>query len=496
MKIKPEFKVEGKKLVVDFKEALKARSTYTLNFGNAIEDYTEGNPLVNYEYVFSTGDHIDSLSIPGKVLNAFNHKPEEGIIAMVYQDDNDTVPLDSLPLRVPPKSASKTTKDGTFRINNLAAGTYKLFALEDLNNNFIYDLPTERIAFLDSMITLKPPEPVIIPVDSTDTTETETPALPLALENNFTLYLFEQIDSTQKLLSKKLVNPVLIQYIFRMPVNSFKVFPFDFQPGVANWHITEFNKTKDTVNLWLKPVMPDAFKLRVTEGNNLADTAKFFTLRSVLEKAGRRRDASAKKLNVTSSVYAGALDLNKNFTLFFAVPIEYFDPARLILDTPNDTIVPVFSLSDTLLRQGEIKYKWRPSESYQLVIIDSAFCDLSGSYNDSISIKFRVRAQEDYGTLLLNIILPELQGQFIVQLMTEKEIVVQQKIISSPELIRFDYLMPANYMLKIIFDSNSNGIWDPGNYGKKSLPERVEYYPTALSIRANWDMQEEWQPVK
>ncbi len=449
--------------------------------------------LINYEYVFSTGGHIDSLSIPGKVLNAFNHKPEEGIIAMVYQDDNDTVPLDSLPFRVPPKSASKTTKDGVFRINNLAAGTYKLFALEDLNNDFIYDLPGERIAFLDSLVRLEPPEPVITPVVTTDTSDAETPPLPPALENSYTLYLFEQIDSTQKLLSKKLVSPVLIQYIFRMPADSFQFSPVDFQPPIPDWYILEYNKTKDTINLWIKPVLPDVFRLRSSAGKSLVDTAKFITLNSAIEKVGRRRGATGKKLSVTSNVYAGALDLNKNFTLFFPVPIEYFDPARLVLLTPSDTVMPKFSFSDTLQRQGVITYNWKPGESYQLIINDSAFCDISAAYNDSTSVKFKVRSPEDYGILIMDITLPESKGQFIVQLMTDKEIVEQQKIIKSSGQVRFEYLMPGNYLLKVIYDSNANGRWDPGNYGRNALPERVEYYTPVLSIRANWDMQEEWQ---
>ncbi len=82
MRIRPEFKISGKNIIVEFQEGLIANSTYTINFGNSIVDYSEGNILINYEYVFSTGDHVDSLSISGKVINAFNEKPEAEIIAM------------------------------------------------------------------------------------------------------------------------------------------------------------------------------------------------------------------------------------------------------------------------------------------------------------------------------------------------------------------------------------------------------------------------------
>ena len=492
MRTRPEFKVQGKKIIVEFKEELKANSTYTLNFGNAIVDFTEGNPLVNFEYVFSTGDHIDSLSIPGKVINSFNHKPEAEIIVMVYKDDNDTIPLDSLPFRVPPKSASKTTKDGIFRINNLTAGEYKLFALEDLNNNFIFDLPNERIAFLDSMITIAPRELIVAPVDSTDTSEIAAPALQLLMEDSYTLFLFEEIDSTQKLLSKKLIGNSMLQYIFRMPADSVRIIPVDFQPGRPDWYITEFSKMKDTVNFWLNPGLPDTIKVCVSAGDSLADTARFIASRSTSERTGKRKAAAKTSLNIISNAATGALDLNKNFKLFFVIPVQDFDPVKLTLFSPTDTIIPKFIFSDTLQRQGEIEFKWSPDERYHLMIEDSAFCDLNGSYNDSTSIKFKVRAMEDYGILIINITLTDASGQYIIQLMTDKEIVIQQKIINLSEMVRFEYLMPGNYKLKAIFDANSNGKWDTGNYGIISLPEQVEYYTPALSIRANWDLQEEW----
>ena len=126
------------------------------------------------------------------------------------------------------------------------------------------------------------------------------------------------------------------------------------------------------------------------------------------------------------------------------------------------------------------------------MIEDSVFCDLAGAYNDSTLFKFKVRFPEDYGILMMNITIPPKPGQFIIQLMSEKEVILDQKIISASSQVRFNYLFPGNYKLKIIFDSNSNGKWDTGNYGKHLLPESIEYYPSALVIRANWDLQEDW----
>jgi len=120
----PEFKVKGKKLIASITEELKPNTTYTLFFGNAIVDITEGNPKSNFEYVFSTGDVIDSLSVSGAVLQAFDLQPVENVLVMLYYDNNDTIVLDSLPLYVRPFYASKTNEFGEFRINNLKEGPY------------------------------------------------------------------------------------------------------------------------------------------------------------------------------------------------------------------------------------------------------------------------------------------------------------------------------------------------------------------------------------
>jgi uncharacterized protein (DUF2141 family) len=492
---KPEYKTQGKKVIVEFQEELRPNTTYTLSFGNSVIDFTEGNPLVNFEYVFSTGNHIDSLSIPGKILDALDHKPVPDIIVMVYQDDNDTIPLDSLPLRVRPKNASKTTKEGTFRINNLASGDYKLFAIEDLNNNFIFDLPNERIAFLDSLVTIIPPlETMSIPVDSTSSdTLAETTYQDLT-GDSYTLYLFQEVDSVQKLLSKKLIGNNLLQYIFHLPADSVQLAPVNFQPLTDNWYLTEFGTLRDTVNFWLKQGLPDTIRVCVSAADSIADTARYIISQAITEKPGKRKEAAKSGFILSANIVAGGLDYYKTLQISFSSPVQDFDSSRIILNTPSDTIVPVFRFLDTLQRRGEIGYPWIPPNAYQLIINDSAFFNLSGIPNDSISFRFRLKSMEDYGLLLLNVLLPDsVNGQFIIQLMNDKGTVIRQSTINKPDELRFEYLMPGNYSLKAIHDSNQNGKWDTGNYRSNILPERVEYYTPALVIRANWDLQEDWQ---
>jgi len=493
MRTRPEFKTTGKNIVVEFNEELKSNSTYTINFGNSIIDFTESNPLTNYEYVFSTGDHIDSLSIRGKVINAFTGKPEADIIAMVYTDENDTIPLDSLPLKVPPRSASKTTKDGSFSINNLSQGHYKLVALQDFNNNYFFDLPNERFAFLDSLVPASLPERNLTAADSTENDTIVPRFFQIVPEKSLTLRLFEQVDLNQKLLSKKLFGSNLLQYIYRRTVDSVEISLVNFQPARPDWYIPEFNKTRDTLNFWLRSGLPDTIRVRISAGDSLVDTTRFFPGRVLTDRPGKRKEVVKGGLKVISSAFAGSLDLNKNFSLFFSCPIQYFDTTKLILFTPTDTLVPMFSFTDSIQRKGEVSYNWLEKEVYRILVIDSAFCDLSGSYNDSIFFGFKLKSIEDYGTLMLDITIPNRPGQYIIQLMDEKEFILQQKTMTSSGKLRFEYLKPGNYKVKAIFDANSNGKWDTGDYRKNKLPEVVEYYTLPLSIRANWDLQEEWK---
>jgi uncharacterized protein (DUF2141 family) len=491
MQTRPEYKAQGKKLVVEFKEELKSNSTYTINFGNSVTDFTEGNVLSNFEYVFSTGLVIDSLSISGRVLNAFDLKPEADIIAMVYTDDNDTLPLDSLPIYVPPKSASRTDKEGKFRINNLAPGAYKLIALQDLNNNFYYDLPNERMAFLDSLVRLKPPEKDTLFDEEPDTTFQLPGAALLSRGDVYELYMFEKVDSSQKLLGKKHIGSGKLQYVFRMPVDTFLISLADDTTSRQDWYIPEFSKNRDTVDLWLKPGLPDTLEVRMFAGDSISDTSKFYL--SQPERGGKQKKEDLKYVKFIPSTRAGALNINQELRLVFSTPLQSIDTTRILLKSTADSLSPSVIFENEIRRAVTVQHQWIPGEAYKLILDDSAFTDQSGLVNDSIMLSFKVRSPEDYGLLMLNIEIPDAPGVYIIQLMDAKEAVLKELTITKSGIVRFEYLIPGNYKVKAIHDINQNGKWNPGDYKKNLLPEKVQYYPNEISIRANWDLQEDWQ---
>src|ERR1035437_6918046 len=137
MKKKPEVVIRGKSMIVRFLEDLKPNTTYRLYFGDAIVDLHESNPLRNYDFVFSTGDYVDSLSLRGRVLNAFDNMPnKDGIFVMLYNKFQDSIPRKQLPMYI-----TKASSEGWFTITNIKPDSFMVFALKDLNQNYRFDNP-------------------------------------------------------------------------------------------------------------------------------------------------------------------------------------------------------------------------------------------------------------------------------------------------------------------------------------------------------------------
>jgi len=488
---KPDFKIRGKSLVFNLDEELLENTTYTIFFGDAIRDNHEGNILSNFEYVFSTGNTLDSLSIAGEVLNSFTLQPEEGVYVMLYEDVSDSIPLKERPMFL-----SKTGKNGKFFINNLKNKKFKIFALRDNNSNYIYDLPNEQIAFSDTLISpeyIEIIKPDTLNADSlaVDNIQPDSIFADTIIQHFAHLFLFEEIDSTQKVESSKLVKKGEIEFVFRFPTINAEIKSLNHHFD-NNWKIEELSPQKDTLTLWLNNVDVDTIIFEISDNDQVIDTNRIVLKKKERERK-RKKKEEPEKLNITSNVQNHFLELNYNCALSFPYPLKNYDFNEIIIQEDSIPITAEFIFPDSVKRKVFVDFDWKEESKYSILICDSIFTDIKNLSNDTTIFEFKTRKTSDYGTLLLDIIISDSCDQFIIQLLNDKENILCEKIITESELLKFEYLKPKTYRIKAIKDSNKNFRWDNGDYFKKIQPERVFYFPKSIQVRANWDIEEEWK---
>ncbi len=490
MKERPTFKLKGKSVVIEFNEELLDSTTYNIFFGNAIVDLAENNPATNFQYVFSTGNILDSMTFRGNVRDAFTLEPLPDLNVMLYLDNNDTLPFDSLPYHVRPYYYTKTTESGDFQFNNLRDEDFKLLVLEDGNTNMLFDQVTERIAFLDSLIHpyyLAPPlPPDTVMVD--DSLVIVPP--PMQYEPDpVALFLFQEQDSLQRFIKASLVKEGKVMFVFKEPTlqPAIRALEMDGEPG--SWAMTEVLANRDTINVWFMREVPDTLHFVVSDNQEVLDTVEVVT---VPKAAGRRERRSKEEEPTTLNVKFGKKpELNMPLRLLFNYPATHRDLEGSLLVENDDTLAPSFRFRDSLRLVGEIHHEWLESANYRLLIPDSVFFGPYGQSHDTLKTTFKTKALSDYGNLILKVKVPDTGSNYILQLMNGDKIAQQVPVTGDGE-VAFRYLLPGNVRIKVIYDANGNGKWDTGHYILGIQPEKVSFFPKEVTIRANWDIVEEW----
>lgn len=461
----PEVKVKNKTLTLDLEDTLKPNTTYTFSFGNSIVDYTEANPLENYQFVFSTGFALDSLSLKGTVDKAFNHSVEKGVLVMLYAEEKTKA--DSFPYHEMPDYFAKTNEFGAFVINHIREGKYKLIALKEANANYLFDSDDEWIAFSDSLLIL------------TKNSEAE-------------LHLFQEQKS--KLFLKKPVKlgDGLLTLSFSKPTENIQLESL-LPDQKMEWTYLENSTIKDTVRYWFANPSGDSLKLKVLENGKALDTIAVKILKK--DDHSYRGDKAIEVLIKTNLNPERTLDLKKKILLQFPQPIKKFTASRISLTRRN---VPIdFSLHfiDSLKRRAELDAVFEEDSTYKLLIPQGVFEQYDRLKNDTNIINFRVLSSRDYGSLKLKVKLKQ-SGSYLLQMLDEKEAVLNERKLNNSEVILYELLKPGNYKFKLIADENNNGKWDTGKFLLHQQAEKTYYFPTALTVRSNWDMDETWDVLK
>jgi hypothetical protein len=496
-----DIRLRGKSIFIKLADTLKSNTTYSINFGEAISDLTENNILHDFTYTFSTGSYIDSLSLSGRILNAFDQVPQKDVIAMLYINENDTLPLDSLPFHVKPYYMAKTNENGDFIFRNLRDVPFLLFALKDMNGDYIFNLPNEKIAFCDSLVKgiyVKPPSPETLKKDSAAKRDTllhkkDTSVIKKQTTPGYTLNLFEESDSIQKILKADMINEDQVGIYYRFPTIKPEFIPMNI-PDIPGWMIPEFNVTRDSVFLWLKNTGKDSLYLRLVDKGKTLDTARINLLKKSLKKKKTDKGtASLVKLKLSTNMPDGRLNqFKRDPVIIFSYPLSGQNLIRILLVDGKDTINPKLAFTDSVKRKLRVSYKWKEDRPYRLIIPDSVFRSINGHLNDSLVVSFRTHSLRDFGSIQMTISI-KYPSDYLIQLLDEKENVLERKIISASGKVKFDYLSPGKYKIKAILDRNRNGRWDTGKFSKKIQPEKVQYFQKIIEVRANWDIDESWE---
>ncbi|MFH1160213.1 MAG: Ig-like domain-containing protein [bacterium] len=484
----PDYKLRGKSVLVDFDDTLARNTTYIINFGKAISDITENNIFTDFNYVFSTGSYLDSMTLTGHVVSAFDNQPQPDVYALLYTDSYDTIPFDSLPYLVKPRYSARTDQQGNFTFLNLKYDAYKLFILNDQTGELKFNMPGEKIAFCDSLV--YPWTVVKQPVDSLESDSVPEPNtlihMPLLLR------IFEEIDSTQKITKSEFVKQDLLLLVFKYPARKPVFTPLNMD-RTSLWCLEEFTRNNDSVMLWITAKIPDTLFLKITENGTILDTLKL-TEKKPQVKKNKKEEENPESLTLAWSPRGGTFNQYKyDLTGTFSYPISTYSLSAIKVIKDKDTLSPAVSFTDSIYRSIRIRFNWKEGKSYTVWMPDSVFVSFNGLSHDTLRYFCTTALARDLGSLLLNVDISQNPGNYIIQLQTEKGKTVEEQYLIATRKVKFAFIPPGKYMIKAILDSNGNKRWDTGNYLKRLQPEQVFYFPKTIELRGNWDLEEEWR---
>lgn len=447
----PELKAKLKKLEITLPDTLEKNTTYTLNFGKSIVDLNESNELKNFSYAFATGPTLDSLSISGNVTNALTLEPE--LEATVF-----ILPLSRDSLFGKKRAAIFTLTDssGNFKLNNLKKDTYKIYVLKEKAGDRIYQQISDEIGFIKE---------------------------PFLLDKNLDslhLSVFKELAPDFRLLDRKLNADGSIFMNFNQKLKNpdlTVIFPSNIDQG----KLLQFNKTKDSVTLWLNDLSFDSAKVVIKDNGKILDTAKF---------TRSKRDTYNRVVNISDNLDGGSLNPFKDLTITFNFPLKSLDESKILL--LEDSIPRKFTLEkdSTNMLKYHIKYKWRAKEEYILLLRENAATAIFDAKNKEIKKSFTLGDANDYGTLTLTVEPADTAKSYILEIVNKDKNIVSSFPITKKTSVKLNKYKQGVYYGRIVYDENKNGIWDTGNLKTGVQPEAIWYEPKELSIRANWDRVE------
>ena len=519
----PEIKASGRKVVVGLVDSLRPNTTYTIDFADAIVDNNEGNPLGNYAFTFSTGTTIDTMEVSGTVLSASDLEPVKNIQVGLHSDLSD-----SAFMKKPFDRVSRTDSRGHFSIRGIAPGKYRIYALMDGNQNYLFDSKTEMIAFSDSIIIPAMEDAMrqdTIWKDSLTIDTIKSVGYTRFLPDDIILRAFKEENDRQYLTrsERDKENHFVLTFSARadtLPTlkglnfderDAFIIEKTDRNDSICYWIKDSLIYQMDTLEIQMDYLATDTLDRLVPQTDTLFLANKLTRAeREKLEaKAAEEKEKERKKKEkkgekiepeptkfLTLNVDApSAFDLDRNVYLSFDEPVASIDTAAIHMEIKKDSLweeIPFLFVSDSVLpRKYEILAEWEPEKEYQLSIDSLAFKGVYGLHTNKVKQTMKVKKLNEYGTILLNI--TGADSTAVVELLDGSGKVLRQQRITPQNTADFYYLNPGTkFYIRLFNDRNGNGVWDTGKYSEHLQPEEVYYFPKVWEMKANFDFEENW----
>lgn len=467
---KPQYTIKGKSLVVKLPDSLQSNTTYLFQMLGAVADFTEGNAVESFEYSFSTGDHIDSLTLDGRVLSAATNKAHDKTVSVMLYRDGESW-SDSAVVNEAPAYVTRCTSDGTFRFSHIAPGGYHLFAIEDANHNNRYD-NGEAFAFDDSVHVV-----AAVP-QSGDSLQRAADSL----RRSVVMLLSAGVEKArQRVSGSKMTERGHAEIITAAPMTAPTVTCDD---SIA-WRI---GATGDTLHVWSLPSAKDTLVIRLSDASGIDDTL-------VLRWKGRRqeKEGGQKEHLKMKVLFDKEVGLHDTLRYRFERPVTVCDEKGVkVIDLADSSATEGRIVTDSLRMNAWLDIKLKAEHNYSISFAPKALVDIWGCSNDTTAKSISTLGDDKFGSIYVT--LPdERSSDMVVQLTDEQgKVLMSRRKGIGESRVAFLFIAPMKYRLQAFHDTDGDGKLSIGDYFAHRQPERLHLYEKTLELRANWDIEETW----